>query len=85
MFSLEDSYFEKVIFYPPPPPLTSFCYVNKVCSAINERKNQHMAWWMEALLNAEQNKDFSSELIRKIEEAITGNLNNSRSSRIPTG
>ncbi|XP_024025293.1 E3 ubiquitin-protein ligase SHPRH isoform X2 [Morus notabilis] len=57
----------------------------QVCSAISERKNQHTAWWMEALLNAEENKDCSSELIRKIEEAIAGNLNTSRSSRIPTG
>ena len=40
---------------------------------------------MEALIDAEQNKDFSFELIRKIEEAISGALNNSRSSKMPSG
>lgn len=53
----------------------------KVLYAIDENKNQ-IVWWMEALLHAEQNKDFSSELLRKIEEAVSGTLNNSKSSRI---
>ncbi|PON48604.1 Cdk-activating kinase assembly factor [Trema orientale] len=57
----------------------------QVCSAISERKNQNTAWWLEALIYAEQNKDFSGELIRKIEEAISGSLNNSKSSRMPSG
>lgn len=34
------------------------------------------------LHHAEENKDFSSELIRKIEEAVVGSLNKSRSSKI---
>ncbi|XP_062092301.1 uncharacterized protein LOC133798119 isoform X2 [Humulus lupulus] len=57
----------------------------QVCSGISERKNQHSDWWMEALIDAEQNKDFSFDLIRKIEEAISGTLNNSRSSKMPSG
>uniref|UniRef100_A0A803NY48 E3 ubiquitin-protein ligase SHPRH n=1 Tax=Cannabis sativa TaxID=3483 RepID=A0A803NY48_CANSA len=57
----------------------------QVCSGISERKNQRTDWWMEALIDAEQNKDFSFELIRKIEEAISGTLNNSRSSKMPSG
>ncbi|XP_015877624.2 uncharacterized protein LOC107414045 isoform X2 [Ziziphus jujuba] len=52
----------------------------QVCFANGERKNT--VWWVEALLHAEQSKDFSSELIRKIEEAVSGTLNSSRSSRI---
>ncbi|XP_057442384.1 uncharacterized protein LOC130734094 isoform X2 [Lotus japonicus] len=46
------------------------------------RTDQNTCWWLEALHHAEQNKDFSTELIRKIEEAISGNSNNSKSSRI---
>lgn len=54
----------------------------KVCSALDDRKREYTAWWLEALHHAEGNKDFSTELIRKIEEAISGSLNKSRSSRI---
>ncbi|XP_042957344.1 E3 ubiquitin-protein ligase SHPRH isoform X1 [Carya illinoinensis] len=54
----------------------------QVSNALRDRKNQHTVWWLEALHHAEQNKDFSSELIRKIEEAISRAPNNSRSSRI---
>jgi E3 ubiquitin-protein ligase SHPRH len=45
--------------------------------------NQTTFWWLEALHYAEQNKDFSTELIRKIEEALSGNSNSSKSPRIP--
>jgi E3 ubiquitin-protein ligase SHPRH len=54
----------------------------EVCHALGDRKNQHTVWWLEALHHTEQNKNFSSELIKKIEEAISGTPNNSRSSRI---
>lgn len=54
----------------------------QVCHVLGDRKNQHTVWWLEALHHTEQNKNFSSELIKKIEEAISGTPNNSRSSRI---
>jgi E3 ubiquitin-protein ligase SHPRH len=54
----------------------------KVCNAFGERKNLHTVWWLDALNQAEQNKDSTCELIRKIEEAVSGTLNKSRSSRI---
>ncbi|KAJ6297117.1 hypothetical protein OIU78_022778 [Salix suchowensis] len=54
----------------------------QVCNAFGERKNLHTVWWLDALNHAEQNKDSTVELIRKIEEAVSGTLNNSRSSRI---
>ncbi|KAJ6952172.1 E3 ubiquitin-protein ligase SHPRH [Populus alba x Populus x berolinensis] len=54
----------------------------QVCNAFGERKNLHTVWWLDALNHAEQNKDSTGELIRKIEEAVSGTLNNSRSSRI---
>uniref|UniRef100_A0A2P2MDB4 RING-type domain-containing protein n=1 Tax=Rhizophora mucronata TaxID=61149 RepID=A0A2P2MDB4_RHIMU len=53
-----------------------------VCNAFRDKKDQHTIWWLDALHHAEQNKDFSNELIRKIEEAVSGSLNNSRSSKI---
>ncbi|KAH1214266.1 E3 ubiquitin-protein ligase SHPRH [Glycine max] len=55
----------------------------KVCNAYHDsRTDQNTFWWLEALHHAEQNKDFSTELIRKIEEAISGTSNNSKSSRV---
>jgi len=55
----------------------------KVCNAYHDTStNQNTVWWLEALHHAEKNKDFSTELIRKIEEAISGNSNNSKSSRL---
>ncbi|XP_031278860.1 E3 ubiquitin-protein ligase SHPRH [Pistacia vera] len=54
----------------------------QVCNALDDIKEQHDGWWFEVLHHAEENKDFSSELIRKIEEAVAGSLNKSRSSRI---
>lgn len=59
--------------------------MSKVCSAIDERNNQDKSWWMDGLIHAEQDDDFSTELIRKIEEAISASVNNSKSSGIPTG
>ncbi|KHN39993.1 E3 ubiquitin-protein ligase SHPRH [Glycine soja] len=49
---------------------------------LSNRTDQNTFWWLEALHHAEQNKDFSTELIRKIEEAISGTSNNSKSSRV---
>lgn len=57
---------------------------DQVCNAISDRKNQHTAWWMEALHHIEQNKDSSNELIRKIGEAVSGILNTSRASKVPS-
>ncbi|KAL9315887.1 hypothetical protein ACSQ67_016888 [Phaseolus vulgaris] len=48
----------------------------------DSRTDQNTFWWLEALHHAEQSKDFSTELIRKIEEAISGASSNSKSSRI---
>ncbi|XP_038722963.1 E3 ubiquitin-protein ligase SHPRH isoform X2 [Tripterygium wilfordii] len=53
-----------------------------VCNELNDRKTQHSLWWLETLDHADQNKDFAGELIKKIEEAISETLNNSKSSRI---
>ncbi|XP_030929700.1 E3 ubiquitin-protein ligase SHPRH-like isoform X2 [Quercus lobata] len=39
----------------------------EVSNALRDRKDQHTVWWLEVLHQAEQNKDFSSELLRKIE------------------
>ncbi|KAK7385443.1 hypothetical protein VNO78_31163 [Psophocarpus tetragonolobus] len=55
----------------------------QVCNAYHDsRTDKNAFWWLEALHHAEQNKDFSTELIRKIEEAVSGAANNSKSSRI---
>ncbi|KAL3834738.1 hypothetical protein ACJIZ3_009474 [Penstemon smallii] len=53
----------------------------QVCDALKKRTNQDMAWWLDALHHIEQNNDSSNELIGKIGEALSGNLNKkSRSS-----
>ncbi|XP_054788420.1 uncharacterized protein LOC129294236 isoform X2 [Prosopis cineraria] len=54
----------------------------QVCNAYSESTNEPTIWWLEALHHAEQNKDFSDELLRKIEEAIAGTLNNSKPPRV---
>ncbi|XP_019079923.1 uncharacterized protein LOC100248506 isoform X2 [Vitis vinifera] len=54
----------------------------QVCDSLNDGKNQHSVWWLEALTQIEQNKDASGELIKKIGDAVSGPLNNARSSRI---
>ncbi|KAE8717817.1 UPF0176 protein [Hibiscus syriacus] len=54
----------------------------QVSNALSGTSNEYRVWWLEALDNAEKDKDFSSELIRKIEEAISGSLKNHRSSRM---
>ncbi|XP_023551403.1 E3 ubiquitin-protein ligase SHPRH isoform X2 [Cucurbita pepo subsp. pepo] len=51
----------------------------QVCNELKSRENLNEVWWLQAVHHAEQNKDFSHELIRKIEEAVSGNLNNSKS------
>ncbi|XP_050209506.1 uncharacterized protein LOC126660195 isoform X2 [Mercurialis annua] len=54
----------------------------QVCNAISNEENQLSAWWLDVLHHAELNKDYSRDLIKKIEEAVSVTLNNSRSSRI---
>ncbi|GKU91240.1 hypothetical protein SLEP1_g5140 [Rubroshorea leprosula] len=54
----------------------------QVSNAVSQIKDQDRVWWLEALHHAEQNSDFSKELIRKIEESISGSLKNSRSSKM---
>ncbi|VFQ99538.1 unnamed protein product [Cuscuta campestris] len=51
----------------------------QVCNAFTEKKNQHTTWWLEALHHIEQNKDLSTEFIRKTGEAVAGTLNTSAS------
>ncbi|KAJ4825655.1 hypothetical protein Tsubulata_038885 [Turnera subulata] len=54
----------------------------QVCNEYDLIKMQHSVWWLDALHLSEENDNFSSELIRKIEEAISGMLINSKSSRV---
>ncbi|KAK9283240.1 hypothetical protein L1049_011476 [Liquidambar formosana] len=54
----------------------------QVCNALNDRRDQHSVWWLDALHHIEKNKDSSSELIRKIGDAVSGA---SRSSKIASG
>ncbi|KAK1388404.1 E3 ubiquitin-protein ligase SHPRH [Heracleum sosnowskyi] len=54
----------------------------QVDNIVTEKKNEHMTWWLDTLHYVEQNKETSSELIRKIGEAISGTLNTSKTSRI---
>ncbi|KAF8063114.1 hypothetical protein N665_1184s0003 [Sinapis alba] len=54
---------------------------DQVSESLSNIGKQRSVWWLDALQLAEQNKDFTSELTRKIEEAIHGSLNNSSSSR----
>ncbi|KAL0740078.1 hypothetical protein Bca4012_081591 [Brassica carinata] len=54
---------------------------DQVSESLSNIGKQSSVWWLDALQLAEQNKDFTSELTRKIEEAIHGSLNNSSSSR----
>ncbi|CAN8317715.1 unnamed protein product [Cochlearia groenlandica] len=54
---------------------------NQVSESLSSMGKQHSVWWLDVLQIAEQNTEFSSELSRKIEEAIHGSLDNSSSSR----
>ncbi|KAL6980869.1 RING-type E3 ubiquitin transferase, partial [Sarracenia purpurea var. burkii] len=54
----------------------------QVCKAFSGRKNHHTVWWLEALHYIEQDTDSSSELVRKIEEAVSSTLNVSRTTKI---
>ncbi|CAE6041811.1 unnamed protein product [Arabidopsis arenosa] len=54
---------------------------NQVSESLSNMGKQRSVWWLDALQLAEQNKDFSGELTRKIEEILHGSLNNSSSSR----
>ncbi|KAF5771200.1 putative DNA helicase chromatin regulator PHD family [Helianthus annuus] len=53
-----------------------------VCDALNDRRNQHTAWWAECLQVVEQDKESSTDFMRKIGDAVSGTLNTSRTSRL---
>ncbi|KAJ0661734.1 putative DNA helicase chromatin remodeling SNF2 family [Helianthus annuus] len=53
-----------------------------VCDALNDRRNQHTAWWAECLQIVEQDKESSTDFMRKIGDAVSGTLNTSRTSRL---
>ncbi|KAJ0466042.1 putative DNA helicase transcription factor C2H2 family [Helianthus annuus] len=53
-----------------------------VCDALNDRRNQHTAWWAECLQIVEQDKESSTDFMRKIGDAVSGTLNMSRTSRL---
>ncbi|KAK9061003.1 hypothetical protein SSX86_018183 [Deinandra increscens subsp. villosa] len=53
-----------------------------VCNALKDKRNQHTAWWAESLQFVEQDKDSSTDFIRKIGDAVSGTLNTSRTSRL---
>ncbi|XP_058110678.1 uncharacterized protein LOC131253624 isoform X2 [Magnolia sinica] len=53
----------------------------QVCDAFTEFKGQHATWWLHALDLIEQD-DSSNELMRKIDEAVSVAVNNSKSSRL---
>ncbi|KAK1409267.1 hypothetical protein QVD17_35793 [Tagetes erecta] len=53
-----------------------------VFNALKDKRNQHTAWWAECLQIIEQNKDSSTDFIRKIGDAVSGTLNTSRTSRL---
>ncbi|KAM7494701.1 hypothetical protein LguiB_029310 [Lonicera macranthoides] len=54
----------------------------QISNALSDRRNQQTTWWLEALDHIEQNKDSSSELLRKMGETVSGTLNTSRTTRI---
>ncbi|MFS8013257.1 putative chromatin remodeling SNF2 family [Helianthus anomalus] len=53
-----------------------------VCDALDDRRNQHTAWWAECLEIVEQDKESSTDFMRKIGDAVSGTLNTSRTSRL---
>nr|KAJ0219821.1 hypothetical protein LSAT_V11C200097200 [Lactuca sativa] len=53
-----------------------------VSNGLKDRRHQHTAWWAEALQYIEQNKDSSTDFIRKIGDAVSETLNTSRTSRL---
>ncbi|KAI3720920.1 hypothetical protein L2E82_31919 [Cichorium intybus] len=53
-----------------------------VSNGFKDRRHQHTAWWAEALQYIEQNKDSSTDFIRKIGDAVSETLNTSRTSRL---
>lgn len=54
----------------------------QVSNALSDLNNEYRGWWLEALDHAEKDKDLSNELIRKMEEAISGSLKSRRTSRM---
>lgn len=63
--------------------MVCFSCISKVCEAFTECKGQHETWWLDALDLIEQDKELSNELIRRIDEAVSESVNNSKS-RIAT-
>lgn len=54
----------------------------QVCNELSNKKNHCSVWWLEVLHHIEENKDSSSELIRKIVDAVSEALKSPASSRI---
>nr|GEV00315.1 E3 ubiquitin-protein ligase SHPRH [Tanacetum cinerariifolium] len=54
----------------------------KVSNAHNDRINEHTAWWAKALQCIEENKDVSTDFIRKIGDVVSGTLSIFRTSRL---
>ncbi|KAF9595872.1 hypothetical protein IFM89_005358 [Coptis chinensis] len=54
----------------------------QVCSAIGDLKNEHKAWWLEALHHIEKNEDSSKKCISKVQDTLFGNLNIPTQSRL---
>ncbi|XP_077216092.1 RING-finger, DEAD-like helicase, PHD and SNF2 domain-containing protein [Tasmannia lanceolata] len=54
----------------------------QVCDALTKCKGQHVPWWLQSLDQIEQNNDSSNDLIRKIDEAVSQAVHNSKSSRV---
>lgn len=50
----------------------------QVCEAFSKYQGEQAIWWLHALDLIEQDKDPSNELIRKIDEAVSGAVNNSK-------
>ncbi|GMH27024.1 hypothetical protein Nepgr_028867 [Nepenthes gracilis] len=54
----------------------------QVCQTLNDRRYQHTVWWLDALHQIEHDSDSAGELRRKIENAVLGNRNSAKASRI---
>lgn len=56
-----------------------FSCISKVCEAFTKCKGPHETWWLDALDLIEQDKDSSNELLRRVDEAVSGSANNFKS------
>ncbi|CAI0457309.1 unnamed protein product [Linum tenue] len=54
----------------------------QVANEFGDSKDEHSFWWLDALDHSGQNEGISNELLKKIEEAISGSRKNSRSTRV---